>query len=81
MRDKYVEESYHRWFIFGEREGMVDVCSDGPDVISGIPREDAERLIADRNRVIDALCAMARAFDEADHEAFKRFWYVERLSG
>ena len=77
MREKYVEESYPRWFIFGEyADGVhVDVASAGQDVVTHVTRAEAERLITDRNRTIDQLCKVALAFAAAAPEKFTECWY------
>lgn len=57
MKDKYVEERFPRWFVFGEYEsGNVDVSDGERDVFTNIEREAAARLISARNAYVDSLC-------------------------
>lgn len=59
MREKYVEERFNRWFVFGQRaDGSVDVSGADCDVFEGIPPAAAEKFIAARNAYVDALVAM-----------------------
>ncbi len=56
MREKYVEESFPMWFIFGEDlNGLVDVSDGNVDVFVGITREVADTLIRERNILVNAL--------------------------
>jgi hypothetical protein len=78
MREKYVEERIGgRYFVFGgdPANGRVDVASARHDTVATVLPEDAERMIADHNELVDLLCAMADAFDKADQKAFQKFWY------
>ena len=76
MADSPVEFKYPRWFIFGESsDGFVDVSDGERDVFTHIRREDALVLIRERDALIDVMGGMARAFEEADAEAFVKFWY------
>ena len=76
MREKYVEESYPRWFVFGEyKDGYVDVSDPVQDIAVHVSRHDAERMIAERNKAINALCLLALAFSEAAPKQFAQIWY------
>jgi hypothetical protein len=59
-KTKYVDEEttvFNRWMIFGEHpDGIhVDIHDGTEDIITRIPREKAERLIAARNVFINTL--------------------------
>jgi hypothetical protein len=56
MRDKYIEEQFPRYFIFGGSDGLVDVASTLIDPIATLTAEQAKVLIEDRDKVIDKLC-------------------------
>lgn len=76
MREKYVEERYPRYFVFGEhKDGRIDVASGQQDTVATVSKEHAENLITDRDALIGALCAMAAAFDDAAPLSFQAFWY------
>lgn len=81
MREKFVEERHSRYMIFGQSPDgtKVNVSTDCQDVASRINREQAELLVANHNRAIDALVALALRMDEVDHEWFSNFWYVTQL--
>jgi hypothetical protein len=78
MREKYVDEQYGWWFVFGESKDTCDITSADlhtGDVGLHIPKDQAVTLIKEHNRVQRQLSACAIAFDKADHEAFVEFWY------
>jgi hypothetical protein len=57
VRSKYVDETFHRWFIFGERklpEG-VDVYDGDLNVFTNISREAAAEFIAAKDRFVDEM--------------------------
>lgn len=57
-REKYIDEETpvcNRWFIFGERDGTVDICDGDNDILIHVPREKAEKIIASRNAFVDVL--------------------------
>lgn len=77
MNEKYIEERYPRWFIFGKSaEGLVDVSNGNQDVITNVTEAQANELIAERNKLIDALVECAQGFDESNPGGFKVYWYV-----
>ncbi len=77
MKDKYVEQNYPTWMEFGKHpDGCIDIATVNSDVGCHIARDEAERLMREHNRCIDALCKLADAFDKAAPEAFKKYWYI-----
>ena len=76
MREKYVEERFPRYMIFGEhKDGCVDVATPNGDVVTHVSREDAQRIIQERDEVIDMLVTLALAFDDAATDTFTKLWY------
>lgn len=76
MRDKYIEQDFPRYFVFGQHsDGQVDIATEKDSAVATVSHEHATRLIADRAAIVQKLCDMARAFDEAAPDAFNRFWY------
>ena len=77
MRAKYIEEEFPRYFLTAEDPDgySVDVGTVNGDVVYEIGKIEASRLIADRDALLDKLIATALAFNEANPEAFSRFWY------
>lgn len=82
MKDKYIlegvlldfEEDFPRYFIFGEHDdGRVDIATEHDDTVATVSKEHAYKLIEHRDIAFLRLCAMARAFDEAAPDAFRRF--------
>ena len=79
MREKYVEERFPQYMIFGEYEdGFVDVASVNDDIVTHVSREDAQRLIQERSNILDMLVTLALAFDEAAPDTFSQIWYGGR---
>ncbi len=70
MRDKYIEEDFPEYMIFGEYEtGEVDVTDHkGREISARIPREQAESLIEDRHKAVEAIKALYRALEESAGE-------------
>ena len=56
MKAKYIEERFPRYFIFGihPTTRAVDVCDFNGTIVS-CSHEEANRLIADRDALVDAL--------------------------
>lgn len=81
MKDKYIEEKYPVYFVWGERvDGHVDIATTLDDTIATVSQEHAEKLIQDRNDLVRRLCDMAQAFDRSSPEEFKKFWYGSCLA-
>ena len=62
MKEKYVEERFPRYFIFGDLS----------DVNGSL---DDERLISQREDVVNMVIRLAKALDEIDSRVFKSIWY------
>lgn len=76
MKDKYVEHYFPRYFVFGEHaDGRVDIATAHDSTVATVSAKDAAKLIAHRDEIVEKLCNMARAFEDAAPEAFSRFWY------
>jgi len=61
MREKYVDEKIGIYMIFGARpDGTVDVANQYGDVLEGLPRDVAEKIVEAhdifRHTVYDLLC-------------------------
>ena len=77
MKDAYVEREWPRYMAFGTHQnGMVDIIRTGADdLVATVNAADAERLINDRNALVQRLCDMAWEFDRVAPDAFTKFWY------
>ena len=77
MRHKYITDAFPRYFVFGEHsDGMVDVADSSSSTIVTMSLDNANKVITDRDKLINKLCEMAEAFEQADGVAFERFWYA-----
>lgn len=59
----YVDADKHlrNWFVFGEHpDGTVDVADSEGDVLTGVSRADAERLMAARDAFVAAVCEILK---------------------
>lgn len=73
MNHKYIEAEFRPYMIFGEHpDGFVDVGDGNIDIVCHVKRCEAERLIADRDRVISALNDALMAHGEKWHEVFEQ---------
>ena len=77
MRDKYIEERFPRYFIFGEKGDIVDVSDPYRDIAYSLTREQANTLIAERDKVIDMLVKVTQALDKVAEETLYDIWYVQ----
>ncbi len=56
MRKKYIEEQFKRFIIFGTHSnGNVDLHNGTDDVKVNIPKEEADRIIAERDIFVDTV--------------------------
>ena len=77
MRLKHIENKISPYFIFGEYpDGFVDIASSEDDsLISHISTNDAQKIIKDRDDVIDLLHRLSEVF--GDCEGFDEVWYKQ----
>lgn len=74
MIDKWIEQKFPRFFVFGEfpNEDRVDVASCQRDPIATVTREQAEALIKEHNGLLDLTIEIARALETVDKEALDK---------
>jgi len=80
MLEKYIEERFNRYMVFGEHVDdieLVDVADSVQDMVQGVTRDDAARIIKDRDTTIDMLVRLAQKLDEVDEASFREIWYNE----
>jgi hypothetical protein len=76
MREKYIEEQFPSYMVFGEhRDGYVDVASSQGDIVTHILKKEAEQLIYERRVLLNKLIKVSLAFAEINHEEFTKIWY------
>ncbi len=82
MKRKYIEERLGGWFVHGEHpDGWVDIEDASGTVLTRIPKDEANKICVDRDRLIDVIEEMAIAFDDAAPEAFLAHWYAPQRRG
>lgn len=74
MRNKYVEERFPRYFIFGESEDSVDLATSSDMTRATVSRDHAANLIQDREAAIDMLSQLALKLSEVAPEEFDKIW-------
>ena len=72
MRLKYIEERIPRYFDFGEYEdGFIDIATiNDTTFISHISKEDAEKIINDRDFIIRLLHELSKECGESFNKIF-----------
>jgi len=79
MKEKYVEERFPRWIAlgyYGSSETPDENITDCNDSFNcRVSPEVVNELIDRHNNVLLFLARMAAAFDKANPEKFKEFWY------
>lgn len=82
MKHQYIEQRFPKYFVFGEypETGNVDISDGTVDVAVNVTKETAAKIIAERDKIVSFITAMANAFDAADAKAFDDFWYSENSS-
>lgn len=70
MRRKYIEEVVGQCFLFPEGPTVSDIAIEpfGYDLAEKVPTQSAKRILADRDRLINALI-FAIEFDDKNEEA------------
>ena len=73
MKDKYIDEVFHPWFIFGKRtDGSgVDISNGNEDVLEGVSEEHAKIIIEERDKLLAALNIAIQEHNKRDYEVFK----------
>jgi len=76
MRQKYIEERFPRYFVFGtSADGMVDVSSTTIDPVATVSAKQAEVLIEERKKAVNMIVRLALALDDVAPELLYELWY------
>lgn len=76
MREKYVEERFGRYSVFGVHpDGRVDLASPDNSTLATVTREQAALLIAERNAAVDMIARLALALADIAPAVFADLWY------
>lgn len=75
--EKYIEERFQRYFVFGEnkKNGTVNVTSKDEHVDVSVSKKEADLLVKNRDAVLDMLIKVCYKLNEVDQEAFQTIWY------
>ena len=80
MLTKYVEERFPLWMLmgyYGSAENPDENLTDANDSLNlRVSPEVGQELVKRQNKLVDFIAQLADAFDKADPEKFKEFWYV-----
>lgn len=76
MRDKYYEERFPRYFVFGTNvdKRSCDVSSSLLDPVATVI-SDPNVMIEDRGKIVDMLIKLGNKLEELDVQAFREIWY------
>ena len=70
MKPKYIDEKYRHYFIFGINEnGIVDI-NNGIEDICSVTKEEAKKLIEDRDSVLKLLHLINEKYPNEFNECF-----------
>ena len=73
MKEKYIEEYFNRWFVFGKHsDGAVDISDHDGDVLTKVPEYLANEIIKLRNRYVDDMVSYWMERPEEFFERIKR---------
>lgn len=73
MRQKYLEERFPRWFVFGEgikNREVVDVSNGNGDVVTGVDPTEAKAMIDERDRLLDRMWELCVALDALGGDSY-----------
>ena len=77
MKRKYYESRFKPYSIFGWKDHIVDLSDSEGDVATEIKRFEAERIISERDEMLEAIIKFGDALEEIDSDKFKKIWYGE----
>lgn len=76
MKEKYVNEAYPEWMVFGTYpNGDVNLTDANSTFDARMPQADADAVLKQHQLMYRAFVRMANAFEAASPEAFRQFWY------
>lgn len=76
MKEKYINEAYPEWMVFGTYpNGNVSVTDANSTFDAEMSPADADALLEQHQKLYRAFVRMASAFETASPEAFRQFWY------
>lgn len=79
IKEKYVEERFPYWMLMGyyrDKEPYDENLTDCNDSLNlRVSSNAGTRIVHEQNKLVRFIAQMAAAFDEANPEAFKEFWY------
>ena len=76
MKEKYINEAYPEWMVFGAYpNGNVNVTDANSAFDAEMSQADADAILKQHQKLYRAFVQMANAFETASPEAFRQFWY------
>jgi len=77
MIERYVEERFPRWFVFGRHTNGLDVniASANDESICCTNKYIANNIIKERDELVDMVYKLADTLDKIDSDKFKEIWY------
>lgn len=77
MREKYIEERFSRYFIFGVHpDGRVDLASPENSTLATVTPEQAAGLIAERDAAVDMICTLVQLLEVVAPDTLTALWLV-----
>lgn len=77
MLKKYVEERFPGYLNLSLTDGETLVHEDNPHVFLQGSEWSRSFVVSAHQELVDFIARLAEAFDEANHEAFQKFWYED----
>jgi hypothetical protein len=76
MKEKYINEAYPEWMVFGAYpNGDVNLTDANSTFDAQMSQSAADAIMKQHQVLYRAFVRMASAFEDASPEAFRRFWY------
>ena len=75
MKEKYIDEKFGNWFVFGKKGALACVESSTKGEMCCVPPEQADALIKSYDAVMKALVAALTELGKHDKEAVRKIMY------
>lgn len=77
MKEQYVENTFLRYFIFGDypETDKVDIHDRNKLIAHKVDRRHAELIVEDRNAAVNMIIELANRLDEISPDDFNEVWY------
>lgn len=77
MREKYVEERFKRYWLFGQcpNPHLVNVAHRDNPFFFQLPLDTAQSIIKEQDACVDMIVALVAKLEELDPVALTKLWY------